>query len=116
VGHRRPTTDNLTFSAPTMRMPRSYRRAGQRLLTSRSRQAPDLELFCLIDTPDTDSMAFRRHILALSGPSPIRMCCCILRCRKPKRRDGGFFMPLWSASTANPLALLNKCDRLDEGS
>jgi energy-coupling factor transporter ATP-binding protein EcfA2 len=71
---------------------------------------------CLIDTPDTDSMEFRRHIPALErviGHSDVLVC--VFDAENPKRRDHADFLApfVQRFDGESLLAVLNKCDRLD---
>jgi energy-coupling factor transporter ATP-binding protein EcfA2 len=71
---------------------------------------------CLIDTPDTDSTEFRRHIPALErviGHSDVLVC--VFDAENPKRRDhADFLAPFVQRFDGESLvAVLNKCDRLD---
>jgi hypothetical protein len=73
---------------------------------------------CLIDTPDTDSMAFRRHRPALERAiAHSDVLLCVFDAENPKRRDHADFLAPFVERFAGEsvFALLNKCDRLDEG-
>ncbi len=71
---------------------------------------------CLIDTPDTDSMAFQRHIPALEHAiAQSDALVCVFDGENPKRRDHvDFLAPFVQRFDGESLvAVLNKCDRLD---
>jgi hypothetical protein len=72
---------------------------------------------CFIDTPDTDSMAFRRHIPALERAiAHSDVLLCVFDAENPKRRDHADFLAPFVErfDGESVIALLNKCDRLDE--
>ena len=72
---------------------------------------------CLIDTPDTDSTALRRHIPALQRAiDQADVLLCVFDAENPKRRDhADFLAPFVQRFDGQSLvAVLNKCDRLDE--
>jgi energy-coupling factor transporter ATP-binding protein EcfA2 len=71
---------------------------------------------CLIDTPDTDSMAFPRHLPALERViAQSDVLLCVFDAENPKRRDHvDFLAPFVQRFDGESLvAVLNKCDRLD---
>ena len=71
---------------------------------------------CLIDTPDTDSTSFRRHIPALERViAQSDMLVCVFDAENPKRLDhADFLAPFVQRFDGQSLvAVLNKCDRLD---
>ncbi len=77
------------------------------------------ERVCLIDTPDTDSMAMHRHAAALGqAVAHADVLICVFDAENPKRRDhADFLTPVIRRFDGQSLvAVLNKCDRLDEGS
>ncbi len=70
----------------------------------------------LIDTPDTDSTALRRHIPALQRAiEQADVLLCVFDAENPKRRDhADFLAPFVQRFDGQSLvAVLNKCDRLD---
>jgi hypothetical protein len=72
---------------------------------------------CLIDTPDTDSMANHRHLTALSvAVAHSDVLICVFDAENPKRRDhADYLAPIVRRFDGESLvAVLNKCDRLDE--
>ena len=72
---------------------------------------------CLIDTPDTDSMANHRHLTALSAAvAHSDVLICVFDAENPKRRDhADYLAPIVRRFDGESLvAVLNKCDRLDE--
>jgi GTPase SAR1 family protein len=71
---------------------------------------------CLIDTPDTDSTAFPKHLPALQRViAKSDVLVCVFDAENPKRRDhADFLSPLVQRFDGESLvAVLNKCDRLD---
>lgn len=71
---------------------------------------------CLIDTPDTDSMALQQHIPALERAiAQSDALVCVFDAENPKRRDHvDFLAPFVQRFGGESLvAVLNKCDRLD---
>lgn len=71
---------------------------------------------CLIDTPDTDSMEFRRHIPALERAiAHSDVLVCVFDAENPKRRDhADFLAPFIRRFDGESLVtVLNKCDRLE---
>ncbi len=75
------------------------------------------ERVCLIDTPDTDSMAMHRHAAALGqAVAHADVLICVFDAENPKRRDhADFLTPVIRRFDGQSLiAVLNKCDRLDE--
>ncbi|MGE5257348.1 MAG: GTPase [Hyphomicrobiales bacterium] len=120
TGRRRPTTDKLiVFGAGD--------EDAAELIGEMGRDSVDLaiaagsrlpELLCLIDTPDTDSMDFRRHIPALERAiAHSDVLLCVFDAENPKRRDHADFLAPFVErfDGGSVIALLNKCDRLDEG-
>jgi GTPase SAR1 family protein len=71
---------------------------------------------CLIDTPDTDSTAFQKHLPALERVvAQSDVLVCVFDAENPKRRDhADFLAPFVQRFDGESLvAVLNKCDRLD---
>ena len=118
-GHRRPTTDHLmVFGAGDEDAVELRGELGSDSVDITPATATSLpERLCLIDTPDTDSMAFRRHIPALERAiAHSDVLLCVFDAENPKRRDHADFLApfLERFDGDSVLALLNKCDRLDE--
>jgi energy-coupling factor transporter ATP-binding protein EcfA2 len=75
------------------------------------------ERLCLVDTPDTDSTARQRHLPALErAVAHSDILICVFDAENPKRRDhADFLAPIVRRFEGQSLvAVLNKCDRLDE--
>jgi GTP-binding protein EngB required for normal cell division len=114
IGHRRPTTDHLIiFSADQGDQNDTGQLAEEldsEIVETRSNPAADrFEHVLLIDTPDTDSTAFKKHI-------PIVERICVFDAENPKRRDHVDFLAPYirKFSGESLVCVLNKCDRLDE--
>nr|MCU0539654.1 50S ribosome-binding GTPase [Desulfobacterales bacterium] len=72
---------------------------------------------CLIDTPDTDSTANRRHLPMLEQVvARSDVLICVFDAENPKRRDhADILAPIVKRFDGESLvAVINKCDRLDE--
>jgi energy-coupling factor transporter ATP-binding protein EcfA2 len=120
TGHSRPTTDQLiVFGAgeeDAAELLGELSSDSVRIASAAGAHLP--ERLCLIDTPDTDSMAFRRHVPALEQAiAHSDVLLCVFDAENPKRRDhADFLAPFVQRFDGESLiALLNKCDRLDEG-
>ncbi|MCG6912220.1 MAG: 50S ribosome-binding GTPase [Deltaproteobacteria bacterium] len=77
-----------------------------------------LEDFILIDTPDTDSNAQRRHIpMVRNAVKGSDVLLCVFNAENPKTRDHvDFFsdyIPYFDGDAL--IGILNKCDRIDAG-
>jgi energy-coupling factor transporter ATP-binding protein EcfA2 len=73
---------------------------------------------CLVDTPDTDSTEAGDHREALERAVAMAdVLICVFDAENPKRRDhADFLAPIVGRFDGQSLvAVLNKCDRLDEG-
>jgi energy-coupling factor transporter ATP-binding protein EcfA2 len=71
---------------------------------------------CLVDTPDTDSTAFQKHLPALERVvAQSDVLVCVFDAENPKRRDhADFLAPFVQRFDGESLVgVLNKCDRLD---
>jgi energy-coupling factor transporter ATP-binding protein EcfA2 len=118
TGRRRPTTGKLillgTGGEDAVELMRDL---GEDAVEVKPVSAQNFPAgLCLIDTPDTDSMEFRRHIPALEraiGHSDVLVC--VFDAENPKRRDhADFLAPFVQRFDGESLvAVLNKCDRLD---
>lgn len=118
AGHQRPTTGRLIVlgsgGADTADLARDLGGDSVEVQPVPPRDFP--AGLCLIDTPDTDSTAFRRHIPALERViAQSDMLVCVFDAENPKRRDHADFMaPFVQRFDGQSLvAVLNKCDRLD---
>jgi energy-coupling factor transporter ATP-binding protein EcfA2 len=118
TGRRRPTTDRLIVlgsGGPDVdELARDLGEGSVAVVPVPARDFP--AGLCLIDTPDTDSTAFRRHAPALERViAQSDMLVCVFDAENPKRRDHADFMaPFVQRFDGQSLvAVLNKCDRLD---
>ena len=119
VGHRRPTTDHLIiFSGNPNDGEQLIEALDSKNVETRSTPAADeFEHVLLIDTPDTDSTAFKKHIpLVERTIARSDMLICVFDAENPKRRDHlDFLAPFVRKFSGESLVcVLNKCDRLDE--
>ena len=122
IGHQRPTTDHLVvFSGGQV----DQNDAGQlaevldsEIVETRANPAADrFEHVLLIDTPDTDSRAFKKHIpIVERAITKSDMLICVFDAENPKRRDHVDFLApyIQKFSGESLVCVLNKCDRLDE--
>jgi energy-coupling factor transporter ATP-binding protein EcfA2 len=118
IGRRRPTTGKLIIigagGEDAAELGRGLGEAAVEVKAARAEEFP--AGLCLIDTPDTDSMEFRRHIPALERAiAHSDVLVCIFDAENPKRRDhADFLAPFVRRFDGESLvAVLNKCDRLD---
>lgn len=119
TGHRRPTTGRLmVFGSEAEEAAELTRELGAEAVAVRPSSGGRLpEGVCLIDTPDTDSMANRQHLAALSAAvAHSDVLICVFDAENPKRRDhADYLAPIVRRFDGESLvAVLNKCDRLDE--
>ena len=119
ISHRRPTTDHLIiFSGNPNDGGQLIEALDSETVEARSTPAAaDLEHVLLIDTPDTDSRAFKKHIpLVERAIAKSDMLICVFDAENPKRRDHlDFLAPFIRKFSGESLVcVLNKCDRLDE--
>jgi energy-coupling factor transporter ATP-binding protein EcfA2 len=119
TGRRRPTTETLVvFGAGKEDAVELTRELGSDAVTVAAAAGTRLpEGLCLIDTPDTDSMAFRRHVPALErAVAHSDVLICVFDAENPKRRDHADFLAPFVArfDGESLVAVLNKCDRLEE--
>jgi energy-coupling factor transporter ATP-binding protein EcfA2 len=119
IGHRRPTTDHLIIFSGNPNDGRQLIEAldSENVETRSTAAADDLEHVILIDTPDTDSTAFKKHIpLVERTIAKSDMLICVFDAENPKRRDHlDFLAPFTRKFNGESLVcVLNKCDRLDE--
>ncbi len=118
AGRRRPTTGKLIIlgsgDEDAAELARDLGRDSVEIKPLPQRNFP--AGLCLIDTPDTDSMAFPAHIPALERViAQSDVLVCVFDAENPKRRDhADFLVPFVQRFDGESLvAVLNKCDRLD---
>ncbi len=119
-GVRRPTTRNVMVLSGARSDAEQMRReiGGENVDVLTRGTSAVLENVILVDTPDTDSTEREKHIpmvkraIALSD-----VLICLFDAENPKRRDYvDFLKPYVQLFKGDALlAVLNKCDRLDEG-
>ncbi len=119
IGHQRPTTHRLiVFSADRNDAGQLLEGFDREIVETRSNAAADrFEHVLLIDTPDTDSTAFRKHIPIVEQViTKSDMLICVFDAENPKRRDHVDFLApfIRKFSGESLVCVLNKCDRLDE--
>ena len=119
IGHQRPTTHQLiVFSADRNDAGQLLEDFDSEIVETRSNAAADrFEHVLLIDTPDTDSTAFRKHIPIVEQViTKSDMLICVFDAENPKRRDHVDFLApfIRKFSGESLVCVLNKCDRLDE--
>jgi len=121
IGHRRPTTDHLIVFSGDQGDPNDAGQLAEALdseiVETRSNPAADrFEHVLLIDTPDTDSTALKKHIpLVERAIKKSDMLICVFDAENPKRRDHVDFLAPYirKFSGESLVCVLNKCDRLD---
>ncbi|MGD2185101.1 MAG: 50S ribosome-binding GTPase [Desulfobacterales bacterium] len=122
IGHQRPTTGHLViFSGGQVDQTDTGQLAealDSEIIETRAKPAADrLEHVLLIDTPDTDSRAFKKHIpIVERAIEKSDMLICVFDAENPKRRDHVDFLApsIQKFSGESLVCVLNKCDRLDE--
>jgi GTPase SAR1 family protein len=119
VGHQRPTTGNLIAFVDESEDARFLVEdiESESVEIRSSAEAVFPEHVILIDTPDTDSTAFRKHIPILrKAISRSDILICVFDSENPKRRDHvDFLAPYVQRFNGESLiGVMNKCDRLDE--
>ncbi len=119
IGHQRPTTDHLIFFSGNPNDDGQLIEAlDSEIFETRSNPAADdFEHVLLIDTPDTDSTAFKKHIPIVERTiAKSDMLICVFDAENPKRRDHVDFLAPFTRkfSGESLVCVLNKCDRLDE--
>ena len=119
IGRQRPTTDHLiVFSANPGDSDQLVEELDSEIVETRSNPAAvRFEHVLLVDTPDTDSRAFRKHIPIVEKTiARSDMLICVFDAENPKRRDHvdflARFIPNFSGESL--VCVLNKCDRLAE--
>lgn len=122
IGHERPTTDRIiVFSRHHGDAEKLVDKLGsnaQRVVVAESNPAADvLEHVLLIDTPDTDSRAYEKHIpMVREAIGQSDMLICVFDAENPKRRDHvDFLAPFMRKFHGESLVgVINKCDRQAE--
>ncbi len=119
TGTERPTTRNLVVLSrdPDDAGQLRQRLGGQDVALRSSPAAAALEHVILIDTPDTDSTEQQRHLALLQqaiGLSDILIC--VFNAENPKTRDHADVLAPFVAmfDGQSLVAVLNRCDRLEE--
>ena len=119
AGHERPTTGHVIVFG-------SDRRDAAQLMESLGSEAVEiksspaaalLEHVLIIDTPDTDSMAYPKHSpLVRAAIARSDMLICVFDSENPKRKDHvDFLAPFVRKFSGESLvAVMNKCDRQEE--
>lgn len=118
AGHRRPTTGTLVLLGPGEEDAAELAAdLGAGAVEARAVATSGFPGgLCLIDTPDTDSTAFPKHLPALQRViAQSDVLVCVFDAENPKRRDhADFLAPLVQRFDGESLVVvLNKCDRLD---
>jgi GTPase SAR1 family protein len=119
AGHQRPTTGHIiVFSNDTHDGGQLIESLGSDSVQIKSSPAAALlENVSIIDTPDTDSMAYQRHgPLVREAIARSDMLICVFDCENPKRKDHVDFMApfIRRFNGASLVCVINKCDRQDE--
>ncbi len=119
AGHQRPTTDHvIVFSSEHQDADQLIAGLGREAVEVRSSPtAAVLEHVLLIDTPDTDSMAYQKHApLVREAIARSDMLICVFDSENPKRKDHvDFLAPFIGKFNGESLvAVINKSDRQDE--
>jgi GTPase SAR1 family protein len=118
-GHERPTTGHvIVFSGDPQDADQLASGLGSESVEVRSSPAAAiLEHVLLIDTPDTDSMAYRKHgPLVREAIARSDMLICVFDSENPKRKDHvDFLAPVVRRFNGDSLVgVMNKADRQDE--
>ena len=119
VGHQRPTTGHvIVFAGDHQDAEPLVASLGSESVEIKSSPAAGiLEHVLIIDTPDTDSMAYQKHIpLVRAAIAHSDMLLCVFDSENPKRRDHvDFLIPFIQKFNGESLvSVINKCDRQDE--
>ncbi len=119
AGHQRPTTGHVVvFSSDAHDGGQLIESLGSDLVEVKSSPAAALlEHVSIIDTPDTDSMAYQRHTpLVRKAIARSDMLICVFDSENPKRKDHVDFMAPFvrQFNGASLVCVINKCDRQDE--
>jgi energy-coupling factor transporter ATP-binding protein EcfA2 len=119
AGHQRPTTGHvIVFSSEAQDADQLVANLGSDSVEVKSSPAAVLlEHVLIIDTPDTDSMAYRKHSpLVREAITRSDMLICVFDSENPKRKDHvDFLAPFIQKFNGESLvSVINKCDRQDE--
>jgi len=119
AGHDRPTTGHLiVFSSDSQDAEQLVTGLGREAVEVKSSPAAAiLEHVLLIDTPDTDSMAYQKHSpLVREAIARSDMLICVFDAENPKRKDHvDFLAPFIRRFSGEALVgVINKGDRQDE--
>jgi GTPase SAR1 family protein len=119
AGHQRPTTGHIiVFSSEAQDAGQLVENLGSDSVEVKSSPAAALlEHVLIIDTPDTDSMAYRKHsALVREAITRSDMLICVFDSENPKRKDHvDFLAPYIRKFNGESLvSVINKCDRQDE--
>jgi energy-coupling factor transporter ATP-binding protein EcfA2 len=119
AGHQRPTTDHIiVFGSDPQDAGQLVTNLGSDSVEVKSSPAAALlEHVLIIDTPDTDSKAYRKHSpLVRSAIARSDMLICVFDSENPKRKDHvDFLAPFVRKFNGESLVcVINKCDRQDE--
>ena len=119
AGHQRPTTGHvIVFSSDRQDAEQLVTGLGSESVEVRSSPAAAiLEHVLLIDTPDTDSMAYQKHSpLVREAIARSDMLICVFDSENPKRKDHVDFLApfIRRFNGASLVGVINKGDRQDE--
>ena len=119
AGHQRPTTGQIiVFSSDDQDAGQLIESLGSDSVAVKSSPAAALlEHVLIIDTPDTDSMAYQKHSpLVREAIGRSDMLICVFDSENPKRKDHvDFLAPFVQRFDGESLVVvINKCDRQDE--
>ncbi len=119
AGHQRPTTGNvIVFTSDRQDAEQLVTGLGSDSVEVRSSPAAAiLEHVLLIDTPDTDSMAYQKHSpMVREAIARSDMLICVFDSENPKRKDHVDFLApfIRRFNGASLVGVINKGDRQDE--
>jgi GTPase SAR1 family protein len=119
TGIHRPTTQSLVVlsrdRSDADALSRELGRENVKITSSHG--ASSLEYVLLIDTPDTDSTEQKKHIPLVHKAIEVSdVLVCVFDAENPKRRDYVDFLAPYvrKFSGESIIAVINKCDRLEE--
>ena len=119
AGHQRPTTGHvIVFSSDRQDADQLIESIGNDSVEVKSSPAAVLlKHVLIIDTPDTDSMAYKKHSpLVREAIARSDMLICVFDSENPKRKDHVDFLAPYTQKFSGEalLVVINKCDRQDE--
>jgi len=119
AGHQRPTTGHvIVFSNDSHDAGQLIKSLGSESVEVKSSPAAALlEHVSIIDTPDTDSTAYKKHSpLVREAIARSDMLICVFDSENPKRKDHIDFMAplIRQFNGASLVCVINKCDRQEE--